>query len=312
MFFVTNSFFIRTRDMKKRKGIMYNPFDEVSDPVDTDKHLIKSALNGDRLSLEKLILRHQAWIYNIAFKMTMDHDDACDVTQEILVKIITNLSSYNSEKAQFRTWLYRIVINHILSMKRKKFELRINDFDRYADLIENLPDNQVDNNPESELMEQELKVGCMMGMLMCLNRSDRIAFLLGAIFSVKDNLGAELMNIKRESFRQKLSRSRKKIFSHMNQICGHVNPENECRCKNKYEYFVNKGMINSDVLRFHKPNTKQIKEVIENRLNRFTDSYYDPFVTHFQEQPFYDSPDMSQWFRKMMRQEDFKEIFNIH
>jgi DNA-directed RNA polymerase specialized sigma24 family protein len=55
---------------------MYNPFIEKIDRDEDDLELIKASLEGNQEALEKLILRHQAWIYNIAFKMVMDHDDA--------------------------------------------------------------------------------------------------------------------------------------------------------------------------------------------------------------------------------------------
>lgn len=291
---------------------MYNPFAELPDTTDIDSELIPGALGGNAASLEKLILRHQAWIYNIAFKMVMDPDDASDITQEILIKIITNLSSYDSEKAAFRTWLYRIAVNHVLTMKRKKFELRINDFDKYINLIENLPDSRPGHQPESDVLAQEFKIGCMMGMLMCLSRSDRLAFLLGAVFDLKDTTGAELMDITRENFRKKLSRSRQKIFSHMNSVCGHVDSKNTCRCKNKFNNFVEMGMIHPENTRYHKPGIRQVKDVLEKRLDQFSDRYYDPFVNLFQEQPFYPSPDMVQWFRKIIRQDEFKGIFNMH
>lgn len=188
--------------------------------------LVEAALGGDASALEVLICRHQAWIYNIAFKMIMDHEEARDITQEILIKIkcVTHLASYDAEKAAFRTWLYRIVVNHVLNMKKKKFETRIKDFDAYVSVIESLPDSRPDAHPEAGLLAEELKTGCMMGMLLCLKRPDRMVFLLGAVFGLKDEEGAELMDITRENFRQKLSRSRKQVFQYMNQVCGHVNP----------------------------------------------------------------------------------------
>jgi DNA-directed RNA polymerase specialized sigma24 family protein len=76
---------------------MYNPFTE-NDNGNDDATLIMEILEGNRKALENLILRHQGWIYNIAFKMVMDHDDASDITQEILIKFITSLSTYDSGK----------------------------------------------------------------------------------------------------------------------------------------------------------------------------------------------------------------------
>jgi len=71
---------------------MFNPFTEVAGSNATDAELVEQAKNGDRTALEKLVLRHQAWIYNIAVRMVFQPHDAEEVTQEVLVKVITKRS----------------------------------------------------------------------------------------------------------------------------------------------------------------------------------------------------------------------------
>ena len=94
---------------------MFNPFSEVAGSDATDAELVEQAKNGDRTALEKLVLRHQAWIYNIAVRMVFQPHDAEEVTQEVLVKVITKLSTFKGE-SKVRTWLYRIAANHVLNM----------------------------------------------------------------------------------------------------------------------------------------------------------------------------------------------------
>src|SRR6476659_779922 len=113
---------------------MYNPFTELAQDSSTDAELAGKACNGDRTALEKLILRHQAWIYNIAVRMVFQPHDAEEVTQEVLVKIITKLSTFQGE-SKFRTWLYRIVANHVLNMQRRSAEAQSWTFGRYGDAI---------------------------------------------------------------------------------------------------------------------------------------------------------------------------------
>jgi DNA-directed RNA polymerase specialized sigma24 family protein len=86
---------------------MFNPFAERTDADTSDVALDDQAKSGDRVALEKLVLRHQAWIYNIAVRMVFQPHDAEEVTQEVLVKVITKLSTFKGEST-FRTWLYRI------------------------------------------------------------------------------------------------------------------------------------------------------------------------------------------------------------
>jgi len=101
---------------------MHNPFAEKIEENESDIGYIERALDGDAAALESLVLRHQSWIFNIALNMTGDIQHAEDVTQEILIKMISKLSSYDPQKAAFRTWLYRIVANHVINMKESRKE----------------------------------------------------------------------------------------------------------------------------------------------------------------------------------------------
>src|SRR5438876_7401614 len=116
---------------------MFNPFAEVAESGPTDAELVDQAKNGDRAALERLVLRHQAWVYNIAVRMVFQPHDAEEVTQEVLVKAITKLSTFKGE-CKFRTWLYRIAANHVLNMKRRSVESHT--FATYGSAIECTPD----------------------------------------------------------------------------------------------------------------------------------------------------------------------------
>src|SRR3981081_2566111 len=120
-------------DGRYAKGpkVMVNPFTEVIGGDVDDVDLVEQAKNGDRAALEKLILRHQAWVYNIAIRMVFRPHDAEEVTQEVLVKVITKLSTLKGEST-FRTWLYRIAANHVLNMKRRWVEMQTTTFADYG------------------------------------------------------------------------------------------------------------------------------------------------------------------------------------
>ncbi len=68
---------------------IYNPFREVLSEDNAELELITRSLQGDRHALESIILRHQSWIYNIAIRVVYDPYTAEDITQEVLIKLIT-------------------------------------------------------------------------------------------------------------------------------------------------------------------------------------------------------------------------------
>ena len=117
-------------------------------PVTHDEELrVRMARDGDRESLEWLVRRHSPWIYNIALRMLCHPDDAQDASQEILVKVITRLSTFEG-RSSFRTWLYRIAFNHLLTMKRLRRERWT--FEAYGRVIEELPERELDAKPRGQ------------------------------------------------------------------------------------------------------------------------------------------------------------------
>jgi len=65
--------------------------------------------------------------------------------------------------------------------------------------------------PERARLVEEAKIGCMNGILMCLNRDQRLAYVLGALFELPDALAAEILEIQPATFRKRLQRARDDI-----------------------------------------------------------------------------------------------------
>src|SRR6187431_178484 len=134
-----------------------------------DLALVESARGGSPEALEKLVLRHQAWVYNIAVRMVFQPQDAEEVTQEVLIKAATRLSTFQGQ-SKFRTWLYRIASNHVLNMRRRGGEVGDHTFPTYAAAINNTPDSELPD-PKSvpvdvPMLVEETKIACTAGMLL--------------------------------------------------------------------------------------------------------------------------------------------------
>src|SRR6267378_1734664 len=182
---------------------MFNPFTEKNESEVSDTELVEKAKNGDRAALDKLVLRHQAWIYNIAVRMVFQPQDAEEVTQEVLVKVITKLSTFKGE-SKFRTWLYRIAVNHVLNMKRRSAETKVTTFADYGAAIDGTPDRELPD-PKSvpvalPILVEEAKNGCTMGMLLCLDRKQRLVFTLGEILGASDTVGGDVLEMTTDNF----------------------------------------------------------------------------------------------------------------
>lgn len=115
-----------------------NPLAEEGQGDLDDQALLARVRAGDRDALETVVRRHQPWIYNLAVRMLAHPADAQDATQEILIKAITRLGSFEG-RSRFRTWLYRIVVHHVLNMKRGRAERTLN-FGDYGRALDGTPD----------------------------------------------------------------------------------------------------------------------------------------------------------------------------
>ncbi len=279
-----------------------NPFADDA-PMDLeDRTLVERARAGDRDALEGLVQRHQGWIYNIAVRMLYHPQDAEDATQEILLKALTRLSSFEG-RSSFRTWLYRIVVNHVLNMKRGRAEQGFTGFRAYGDTLDRTPDSEPPDlssvSPDVKVLVAEAMISCTSGMLLCLDREQRLAYILGEILEVTDAVAAEVLDITCENFRQRLARARRDLHNFMNDKCGLVNQQNPCRCAKKTRGFIEAGYVNPDNLLFARDRISQVREAVPKAyetIRTLDDQYADIYRRH----PFYKAPDLGQRLRKLV------------
>ena len=285
-----------------------NPVTEALAGEREDETLVLRARSGDRDALEDLVRRHQVWIYNIAVRMLYHPQDAEDATQEVLIKALTALSSFEG-RSTFRTWLYRIVVNHVLNVKRGRLEPATMSFSCYAHGLDATPDQDLPD-PASvpvdlRLLVDEARLTCTSGMLLCLDRPQRVIYILGAIFGVTDAVGAELLAISRENFRQRLARARRDLHNFMNDKCGLVNPANPCRCDKKTRGFIQAGYVDSNNLLFARDRIRQVHDVGPTRaaaLATLDDRCADIFRAH----PFHEPRDLVPALRRLLASPTFK------
>jgi len=286
-----------------------NPLADNS-PHHEDQDLVLRARSGDRSALEDLVRRHQAWIYNIAIRMLYHPQDAEDATQEILIKVLTRLSSFEG-RSSFRTWLYRIVFNHVLNMKRGRVEAQraTIDFASYGAALDAMPDMELADpngtSADTDLLVAEEMLSCTTGMLLCLDREQRLTFILGAIFDVSDTVAAELLEITPDNFRQRLARARRDLRNFMNDKCGLVNQANPCRCAKKTRGFMQAGYIDPENLLFARERLREVQQAVP-KVHETINALDGKCAEIFRGHPFYQPPDLVPMLRRLVESPDLK------
>jgi RNA polymerase sigma factor (sigma-70 family) len=277
-----------------------------------DKKLINEALGGSKTALEHLLKHHYNFIYNVALRYVLSPDDAQDLTQEVIIKVITKLSQYN-QQSEFRTWLYRIVFNHFLNSKRRKMEYAVVSFDEYGNALDNIPNIALSISEEEELREkvEDAKIGCMTGMLLCLSREQRLVYVLGEIFEIDSKTGSELLEISADNYRQLLSRARKDLYHFMNNKCGLINSNNTCRCPKKTRGFIQAGWVNESNLQFNNHFLKRIAEISVEKSNQCDNLLEEKYGALFKEHPYYDRDKSTELLYSLTDDKELKSIFNL-
>ncbi len=241
-----------------------NPFSTSYKNDTPDTVLVSEILNGNKNSLNGLILRHQPFIYNIAWKMIGDPMKAEDLTQEALLKIISNLSSFKGESA-FRTWAYRIVRNHFLNDQKKPNNLFASNFEDLGSMLD--ASESVDISVEEQELKKEeireVRLQCLSGMLLCLTKEQRLIYIIGDIFGADHNVGSEIMEMSADNYRKKLSNARKQLHNFMLNKCGLVNKANPCRCHKKVTVALEHGMVDAKNLLFNQKEFSTFKQSLE-------------------------------------------------
>lgn len=277
-----------------------------------DKQLINEALSGSKTALELLLKRHYSFIYNVALRFLLSPQDAEDLTQEVVIKVITKLSTFK-QGANFQTWSYRIVFNHFLNLKRNNMENVISSFETYGNQLDKIPFQELTKEEEITYQEmvEDAKLGCMTGMLICLERKQRLVYILGEIFEIDSQTGAELLEISAANFRKILSRARKDLYGFMNNKCGLINKDNPCRCPKKTKGFIAKGWVNKEDLQFNSHFLKRIEEIARNKVNECDTLIDEQYAALFKSHPYYNKNKATDLVNNLTSDKNLKRIFDL-
>jgi RNA polymerase sigma-70 factor (ECF subfamily) len=101
------------------KAIVVGARDVRLESVDDDAQLLRAVADGDRAAFNRLSQRHLDRAFGVALRMTGNRADAEDVVQEVFLRLWQRPEAWRPGQAQFSTWLYRVVVNRCLDLKRR-------------------------------------------------------------------------------------------------------------------------------------------------------------------------------------------------
>lgn len=204
----------------------------------TLEELVSAAQAGDQSALKNLVQEVQDQIHHLAMRMMVNPDDAQEATQEILILVITKLSTFEGKSA-FKTWVYRVAANYLINAKKiRDKELGLT-FDIFKQDLESGLDPKTSSSDilspnitsgEDRIWLNELRVSCTMAMLLCLDLKHRLAYVLGDILDFPQSEAAEILDLSTANYRKRLSRARNEVVAFTSRNCGIANSKAKCSC----------------------------------------------------------------------------------
>jgi RNA polymerase sigma factor (sigma-70 family) len=212
------------------------PLDEVGGEVDEWAVLARRAAGGDRAALEQLCRRLQHPVYRLALRMTGHPHDAADAAQEAMIRIITRLGSFEG-RSSFMTWAYTVAARQLLTTRKREVEASVRGAQAFAAFLDThrhaaaaAPEASPQAAAEFAELCADIRLGCTSGMLLCLTRPVRLAYLLGDLLGMPDTDGAAICGTTPAAYRQRLARARRTMRTIMSGRCGLIRETNPCRC----------------------------------------------------------------------------------
>ncbi len=193
------------------------------------EQLARQALEGDRAALEGLVVALQGDLFALALRMLGRREDAEDATQEILVRVVTRLSQFDF-RSRLKTWAWRVAINYILDLRKSAEEKQRRSFVQLGDELAAGLRPDAPSETDRSLLIEEIRIACTLGMLQCLDKPLRAAFILGEIMELPGPEAAEVLQVSPALFRKRLQHARAAMTEFLQRHCGLVSDQAPCRC----------------------------------------------------------------------------------
>jgi RNA polymerase sigma-70 factor, ECF subfamily len=160
-----------------------------------DLKLVQESRQGSRESFERLLLRYEKAIFNAAYRILHDYEDAKDVTQNVFLKAFQNLEHFDA-KHRFFSWIYRISLNESINLCKSR---------RRFDAAEDI---RVEENTPEKLMSRIELGGVVQAALMSLGFEYRVLIVLRHFNDCNYQEMSEILEIPEKTVKSRLFTAR--------------------------------------------------------------------------------------------------------
>ncbi len=165
----------------------------------TDSSLVIETLNGDREAFGRLVEKYDRRIFNLAFRICGDYEDAMDVTQTVFVKAFDRLGTFDPSR-KFFSWLYRMGVNESLNQVKSQRRIVHIEFD---------PPSRAPG-PEQQIIREESN-GLVQDALKKLGENQRVAIILRHFVDLSYRQMGDVLGIPEKTVKSRLYSARQRM-----------------------------------------------------------------------------------------------------
>lgn len=203
--------------------------------------LLSLAQKGDRSAFDELIEPHRQSLFSYIYRMVTQREDAEDLLQEALIRVLTALPKFRGE-AKFKTWLFGIATHVCLDHLRQRHRWRVE-----AQLIgeqETISDPEavsqleaLTSNPDFVFEIREHIAFCFSCISRTLPPEEQAALMLREVFGFTAQEAAKIMETSEPILRHRLSAARAKMIESYEGLCQLINKTGLChQCRGLHEF----------------------------------------------------------------------------
>jgi len=186
----------------------------VTDENEKEREWIQLARAGDQVAFGRLVVAYQTPVYNLAYRMLSNTDEADEATQETFLRVYTKLHTYDPQRP-FHSWILSIASHYCIDRLRRR---RIN----WLSLTEEIAVQggrterliSTDPNPESVAVQHEREQQIQQ-LLTALSPTDRAAITLLYWYDHSYEEIAESLNLTVSAVKSRLFRARRTLAETM-------------------------------------------------------------------------------------------------
>ena len=171
------------------------------------KNIIIEASEGSTEAFERIYNEYSGFVYNVAFRVVNNIDEAEEVTQDVFLTVFRKLKSFKF-KSSLKTWVYRIAVNMAIDYARKRTReqdhtVLYEDYNKLSKTID----------PVSEEIERAQQEKTISTLLEALSPDQRVCIVLRSIEGLSYQEISESLNININTVRSRLKRAREKLIA---------------------------------------------------------------------------------------------------